>query len=523
MEVIVTGSGWAILFYGWWFLGEGLSLDKVWDTMFMLSGAISWVSKQAQLNANTVSLQEAGSWLLRPSPNDVLKLEDLDILTHIHLNYHHLASAIRMSPHEERGSRVLMNAERCPAYSSGVALSTVPFITMRPGPWPAAKRPLACSDPNTFTFTRPLVWEWWKFSINFLLSVIKVQWTSGLQASAPWLMLPGAWGPHENQSAHLQGWRQEGCHHLSKLALGYNGVSSSWVLRLHPPPLHHLLPTGLPRGVGEELRHWHHFGVCDCCAEWALQQCQGPGCLEPGAFPTMNCWQRNSVRLGGVPLEAPPILVASFQERFPLDHIAKLKWDCFYGGLPKQLKVMVAYLKATTDEKTYSDHLQAVWETEKEEMMETSWSSATVCTSKLRATSFSPLQKLKGSQWAITPSAWMAHLEEKRRKASMVRTLMALKAWQKSSLYALPEQWKMLNRWRSVVITDHCDSPDHFIHDCPWLARMKADAPLNWKEGMVLRKGQAPQGKMAMPKVPRMGSPRCKMPSADFLLECWPL
>ena len=25
----------------------------------------------------------------------------------------------------------------------------------------------------------------------------------------------------------------------------------------------------------------------------------------------------------------------------------------------------------------------------------------------------------------------------------------------------------------------HCNSPDHFIHDCLWLAGTKADAPLN--------------------------------------------
>ena len=29
----------------------------------------------------------------------------------------------------------------------------------------------------------------------------------------------------------------------------------------------------------------------------------------------------------------------------------------------------------------------------------------------------------------------------------------------------------------------HCGNPVHFIHDCPWLAEMKADVPLNWKEG----------------------------------------
>ena len=74
---------------------------------------------------------------------------------------------------------------------------------------------------------------------------------------------------------------------------------------------------------------------------------------------------------------------------------------------------MVAYLKATANEKTYSDYLQAAWEAEKEEMIELSWSSAMASTSNPRATSFFPLQKLKGSQLAITPSVWMAHLEGK--------------------------------------------------------------------------------------------------------------
>ena len=57
-EGVVTGPGWAVLFYGRQSLGEGLSFGKVHDAMFMLSGAISWVGKQAQLNANTVSLWE---------------------------------------------------------------------------------------------------------------------------------------------------------------------------------------------------------------------------------------------------------------------------------------------------------------------------------------------------------------------------------------------------------------------------------------------------------------------------------
>ena len=57
------------------------------------------------------------------------------------------------------------------------------------------------------------------------------------------------------------------------------------------------------------------------------------------------------------PLRHLQILVASFQESFPPDHVAKLKHDHFYSGLPKQFKVMVAYLKAIANEKTYSNYL----------------------------------------------------------------------------------------------------------------------------------------------------------------------
>ena len=45
------------------------------------------------------------------------------------------------------------------------------------------------------------------------------------------------------------------------------------------------------------------------------------------------------------------VLAASFPEHFPPDHVAKLKFDCFYGRLPKWLKVMAAYLKGSLHER----------------------------------------------------------------------------------------------------------------------------------------------------------------------------
>ena len=61
------------------------------------------------------------------------------------------------------------------------------------------------------------------------------------------------------------------------------------------------------------------------------------------------------------------VLATLFLEHFPPDCIAKLKCDHFYGGLLKQLKAMVAYLKASPQEKTYSNYLWAAREAKKED------------------------------------------------------------------------------------------------------------------------------------------------------------
>ena len=69
------------------------------------------------------------------------------------------------------------------------------------------------------------------------------------------------------------------------------------------------------------------------------------------------------------------ILAVSFPDCFPPDCVAELKRDCFYGGLPKQLKVMLAYLKVGPQVGMYSDYLRAAREAEKEDSIELSQSS----------------------------------------------------------------------------------------------------------------------------------------------------
>ena len=64
------------------------------------------------------------------------------------------------------------------------------------------------------------------------------------------------------------------------------------------------------------------------------------------------------------------VLAASCPDRFPPDCVAELERDGFYGGLPKQLKAMVAYLKVGPEVRTYSDYLRATREAEKEDSIE---------------------------------------------------------------------------------------------------------------------------------------------------------
>ena len=96
--------------------------------------------------------------------------------------------------------------------------------------------------------------------------------------------------------------------------------------------------------------------------------------------------------------------------------MAELTRDHFYGGLPKQLKAMIAYMKAGLQIRTYSDYLRATQEAEKEESMELPWGPRTQATNtppKPRATSFFPLRKLKGNQPILKkPTEHLAHLKE---------------------------------------------------------------------------------------------------------------
>ena len=120
--------------------------------------------------------------------------------------------------------------------------------------------------------------------------------------------------------------------------------------------------------------------------------------------------------MGHLPFKAFTDIGSLFPHCFPPDRVLELKRDHFYGGLPKRLKAMVAYLKAGLQVRTYSDYLKAAREAEKEDSIELSQGSrfqTTDSPSKPRPTSFFPLRKLKGKQPPPKkPTICLAQLEE---------------------------------------------------------------------------------------------------------------
>ena len=186
--------------------------------------------------------------------------------------------------------------------------------------------------------------------------------------------------------------------------------------------------------------------------------------------------------------------MASFPDRFPPERVAELKRDQFYGGLPKRLKAMVAYLKAGPQVRTYSDYLRATREAEKEDSIELSWSPRAPATdgpSKPRATSFFPLRKLKGSQpFTKKPAVCLAQLEEEGTDDGEEP-----ESNDPDGIEGVTDEF-MVQLARAVKDAQmdekccyHCSSPEHFIRNCLLMKTTRDKKQLNGKEGTAMVKG----------------------------------
>ena len=188
------------------------------------------------------------------------------------------------------------------------------------------------------------------------------------------------------------------------------------------------------------------------------------------------------------------VLAASFPDHFPPDQVAELKRHCFCGGLPKCLKAMVDYLKAGLQVRTYSDYLRAAQEAEKEDSMELPRgprAQTTDSTLKPRATSFFPLQKLKGNQPASKmPAVWLVHLEEVDAREDEDKEgddLGGIEGVTEEFMVCLARAVKDAQAEEKHCY--HCSSPEHFIHNSLLIKTLRENAQLNSKEGTASKKG----------------------------------
>ena len=188
------------------------------------------------------------------------------------------------------------------------------------------------------------------------------------------------------------------------------------------------------------------------------------------------------------------ILTASFPDHFPPDHVAELKRDCFYGGLPKQLKAKVAYLKVGPQVRTYSDYLRAARKAEKEDLIKLSRSSRSQLTdglSKPRNTSFFPLRKLKGNQpFPKKPAIWLVQLDEEdtdNGEDPENNDPDGIEGVMEDFMVWLPRAVKDTQMDEKHYY--HCSSPEHFICNCLLMKAARDKKQLNRKEGMAMMKG----------------------------------
>ena len=185
------------------------------------------------------------------------------------------------------------------------------------------------------------------------------------------------------------------------------------------------------------------------------------------------------------------VLATSFPDCSPPDWVAELKRDCFYGRLPKQLKLMVAYLKVGPHVRTNSDYLRATQEAEKEDSMELPWGPRTKTTNnppKPRATSFFPLRKLKGNQ--PIPKMPAVHLEEEDASGNEDEESddpSRIKGVTEEFMVCLARAVKDAQMEKKCCY--HCSNPEHFICNCLLIKTSRENKQLNGKEWVALKKG----------------------------------
>ena len=218
-ETVVMGPGQAILFYGRQSLGEGLSMDKVCDAIFMLTGAISWVGKQVWLNTNAITLQE-GQQLITQTITKWCVEARRPGCPH---TYPHALPSFSFSsqdglppevrvPSTDKYTEDPMHTHQTPHHGWGqIPQQGWNHGQMQQDLWAAQPHHLQLHWITDLRVTK--VQHQLPHQCHLGLRVLEAPGIHTVAKAA------GTWRPYENQPTNLQRQGHKRCHHLSKLVL----------------------------------------------------------------------------------------------------------------------------------------------------------------------------------------------------------------------------------------------------------------------------------------------------------------
>ena len=404
-EAVVTGPGRAVLFYGRHSMGEGLTVDEARDVTFLLTGAGTWVGKLAYLT-DSMTIQEGKRAIAQAILDCQVKARG--------------PGCPRVNLLAQQPFWFSPPGSSPPKDASGDCSSNYPPSPHQPPRGWECNRHLRDQRPQSPWFPSPFPDRGFENNRSSLLMM------SSMSSRSDW----------SDGSRHFRRgrWRQEEAHMKINLpvfkdkdakdAMTYQSWRWDLTVYWHTGCRDHtLLPYAIRslQGYPGELvwrsgtdiilddmlmildEHYNNVKVLDA--------------LNQELFLLLMADKESMLDWGVCLSKHLQVLAASFPDHFPPDCVAELKRDCFYSGLPpRQLKAMVAYLKAGPQVRTYSDYLRAAREAEKDDSKKLSWNSRTQTVDgppKPRTASFFPLRKLKGNQpLSKKPAVCLMHLEE---------------------------------------------------------------------------------------------------------------
>ena len=363
-EAVVTGPGRAVLFYGRSSMGEALATDKARDAAFLLTGAGEWVGKSAYLATDSLTIQEGKRAIAQAISDRQVKARGPG---HPHVNL--LAqqpfwfNPLRSSPPKDASGDCSSNYSPSPHWPSRGQ------ECIRHHQRPRSPRSPSPSPDHGFESDRSSLSMMSSMSSRSDQSDRSRHSRQGRQhreEACIKINLPVFKDKDAKDAVTYQSWRWDltvyqhaGCRDHTVLPYAIRSLQG--------------YPGELVRSSGTDItlddmlmildEHYNNVKVLNILNQELFQ-------LWMADRETMLDW--------GIHLSRHlQVLAASFPDHFPPDRVVELKRDCFYGRLPKRLKVMVAYLKAGPQVRTYSDYPRAAREAEKEDLIELPPSSRT--------------------------------------------------------------------------------------------------------------------------------------------------